>query len=658
MIGKTKKGLALGLAVILATASLTGCGDSPSNQNTATPTASSSPGASATPDAKPYNELAMEVNDTSDLPDWTGKKLTLRYWAGHGTGGFKKFTPMANDVVTPEIERVTGVHIDEDNSFDNGSGQTFAQKLALVVAANDFPEIANNVGDLKTLVERDLVYDLTDLIPQYAPNIMKKLPQSLKGVWVTDNRVNYNGRIYAISSGLSEGSLVEVDPTLDTEKYSRFFAPREGYYSFAIRDDIVKKLFPEAKTQAEIETLFEQNGTFTKDEILDIPLNSKEDFFKMLYDIKALGIKEGNQEVFPFYLNQGGDNWHLLTGIAPALYGIPVTGNTSQPYNYFAYYDKLSKSFNYTYKTPEFKAMIKDFAKLTQDGIASPEAFIDTPQIITEKINNGLFAVVYPYGSTVLNANAQLEKSGKDYRYRRVYVNIQPDTAKYPVIQSPAGQTNGIVIFKSQVKEEDLPQILRYIDYMVSDAGEKLLAWGPASAGLFEEKDGQRSFKDKELEDYMVYNVASDKALSYNLANGLAATGTLPNGGFYPSYVRNFYSKFAPAVTYDLARTAADANTYFKIGFVETVSYKTSLGPTIYGENATVPEADTAWKARPSFEDALERVLASQSDAQFEQTFNEFLANAEKIGYNEELIGKIWDAFKVKNADYMDALEK
>lgn len=648
MLKKSSKVLALSLASMLVITSFAGC----KKKDDGTAAVNTPNG-----NAKAYNELAAEVSDTSDLPTWTGKQLTLKYWQGHGTGGTRKYTKMSNDVVTPEIKRVTGITLDEENSYDNGSGQSFDQKLALVVAANDYPEIVLNPGNLKTLVEKNLVYDLTDLIAKNCPNIMKKIPQSLKGVWSTDNRVSLNGKTYAVPTMMSEWGLGDLDKTLDVTKYSRFFPPIDGYYSIAVRDDILKQLYPNAKSQKEIEDQFVKNGKFTKEDIFDVPIKSKEDFFKMLYDIKKLNVKEGNQEVYPLFLNQGGDNWNLFVGLAPALYGVPVLRNSSNPYTYFTYYDKQTKKFDYTFKTPEFKSMVKDLNKLTQDKVASPEAFLDSTQIITEKANKGLFAVLYPYDGSfnVTNVNSQLEKAGKDYRYRKVYLNIKPDTNKYPTFFNIVQQNLSVAIFKNKVKEEDVAQVLRYIDYMVSDSGEKLLAWGPKSAGLFDEVNGKRTFKDKDLENYMVYNKSSDKALSYNLPNGLDQKGTLPNGGTVPTYIRNYYSKYAPAVTYDTVKTTSDVNTYFKAGLVEPVKYVQTLIPGIYTENATVPDADKAWKARTSFEDALEKVLASQSDAQFEQTFKDFLANSEKIGYTDKVLSDIWEAFKKRNADYMSA---
>ncbi|MFQ9797608.1 MAG: hypothetical protein ACLR23_00270 [Clostridia bacterium] len=65
-----------------------------------------------------------DVKDSSELPDWTGEKRSITIWYAHGTGSsFSREYPQVN-LVNEEIERVTGISIDIENSFDN-DGQDF-----------------------------------------------------------------------------------------------------------------------------------------------------------------------------------------------------------------------------------------------------------------------------------------------------------------------------------------------------------------------------------------------------------------------------------------------------------------------------------------------------------------------------------------------------
>ena len=71
-----------------------------------------------------YEWLSDTYKDTSDLTSWGDlgqtKQLSLTAWNTLQQGGFKEITA-SNDVVYPEIKRVTGVTIDEvfDNNGNN-----------------------------------------------------------------------------------------------------------------------------------------------------------------------------------------------------------------------------------------------------------------------------------------------------------------------------------------------------------------------------------------------------------------------------------------------------------------------------------------------------------------------------------------------------------
>jgi len=114
----------------------------PANSAAAT-TAATTAAPTAAPTASPapanYYDMLDTVADSSDLPDWTGKQLDLKVWYASGPGGAKRPTS-SNDVVTPEIKRVTGVSIDPNTSFDNG-GQDAKVKLGMLTASNDWPDM-------------------------------------------------------------------------------------------------------------------------------------------------------------------------------------------------------------------------------------------------------------------------------------------------------------------------------------------------------------------------------------------------------------------------------------------------------------------------------------------------------------------------------------
>ncbi|HZG55362.1 hypothetical protein, partial [Paenibacillus sp.] len=206
-------------------------------------------------------------------------------------------------------------------------------------------------------------------------------------------------------------------------------------------------------------------------------------------------------------------------------------------------------------------------------------------------------------------------------------------------------------------------QIIRWLDYMVSEVGEKMYTWGPKSAGLFDEVDGKRVFKDKELEEAMVNAKDNGKALYYNLANTRLASTAVYGGGwpYYPTYMWGG-SNVTPVYAYERTVTEADARNFFDPGNLPNNSladHATILAndQQIWNFFGSVPSVDQFWKGRDAFEKALTKTLAARDDAHFEELWKQFIEIATKNGANEQTKKEINDFFMNANKDYLDKLQ-
>ncbi|MCK9478978.1 MAG: extracellular solute-binding protein [Firmicutes bacterium] len=626
-----KKLLALFLALVMSLAVLSGC------KKSVTETASGTSG-----EGVAFNEMGNMVEDSSDLPDWTGKKFELTMWYGQGTGAAWRLKKAENDVVSPELYRVTGIKY-SDKSFDNG-GELMDARIAKIMAVNDWPDVVVNPerAVLEKMIEAGMVYDLTDLIPKYCTNITAMANKSNKENFLKSQRKD--GKIYALPTSVT---LEHAVPDLDRNIMARAVTPTDPYDYVYVRDDILRMLYPQAKKQDEIESIFMQNGGFTKEEIMDVPINSKEDFFDFLYKIKRLGIKEGNREVYPFYVAEGIDNWALLTTLGS------VSGyNTGRGVgaNYFTYWDKETKKVEYMFAQPFFKEVLRDWTRLVQDNIAAPDSLIDSRAVFEEKRNNGLYAVLYGYGGTI--DQNMLNTAGKTYKYRKVYLNIPPNTDKF--LFSNIGTSSwSAAILKNQVKEEDLPQVLRFYDFAFSDAGQKLANWGPRSAGLWTEENGKRVFSDKELEANLVYDVANDKKVYYNLTVGSGVNSA------WPGYPATGGSRYNPKVIYDFKLNPSMANKFFSVGVIETLPTIASIAPNIWlFDGYGISGVQKFWQARQAFEDSMTKIFISKNDEEFEKLYNQMVALAKTNGLTDEVLEEINTAYRKSiNVDYMFNLE-
>lgn len=579
------------------------------------------------------NEMGNEVEDSSELPDWQGEKLELTMWYGQGTGAPNKNKKSTNDVVTPEIYRVTGVKYSED-SFDNG-GELMDAKISKLMAANEWPDVVVNPerAVLEKMINADMVYDLTELIPKYCPNITKLMQQGGDHPYFESERSD--GKLYHL---VTSASIQYMDPDIDSNLLARVQTPVDPIGYVYVRDDILKQLYPQAKTQKEIEEMFLEKGKFEKEDILDVTFKTKDEFFDFLYKIKDLNVKEGNRKVYPFYVADGIDNWSLLTCMGN-IYGYNMN---KQSCNYFTYWDKETKQIEYMFNKPFFKEVLKDWTKLVQDDVASPDSLIDNRAAFEEKINNGQYAVIYGQQTPDLEV---LNSAGKTYQYRKVYIDIPANSDKF-LFNQLMNSGDRYAILKKNISEDQLPQVLRYFDFMLSKAGQRLSYWGPKSAGLFTEKNGVRKFTDAELEAESVYGEAHDKKVYYNLESAA-----------WPGYPISD-SLEQPKLVYNYEPKASMTNRYFSMGAVEVPELIQSKGGFIWEfDGYGIDGVSKFWASRQAFESALTKIFIAKNDEEFEEYYQTMLDTATRNGLTDEVLTEINKAFKVINADYMENLK-
>lgn len=594
------------------------------------------------------------AQDSSELPNWTGKQLKLSSWNAFGTI-VAEGTKSEGNVVVPEVTRITGISNDDEKSYDNG-GEGMDVKLGKVIASKNWTDLIINPDRnvFVKMVNSGIIWDLTGLIEENCPNLLKALPKDKVGglwdnTWVNGGQP---GKIYGLPTAIQAKWQNLIDPDLDLAKWSGLASaqPQDPSPYVLVRDDILKMIFPNARTEKEIDDLYVQkNGKLSKEDILDVTFNTKDEFVKFLYDIKKLGIKEGNKEVFPIFTAPGSiDNWALLTymgGLFGWNPGMPSADN-----NYFSYWNKTAQKVDYMFRQDFFKDAMKTINLLVRDKVASPEALIDNAAKFKEKLDNGLYAVSYAF---LVPDKATLEKAGKTYQYRKVYLNIKQDTDKFSYAMGTMDDGMGVVsLVKEKVAAEDIPQILKYYDFMTSDAGLKLASWGPKTAGLWEEKDGKRFFIDKELEACMVYNKENGKDIYYDLFRGINQA---------PKWVGGYSamnSKWLPIYYYDKEVKPEDAFNNFSLGVVEPFQFVLGTGPNIWMFQGKVPEVDKFWAAKTAFEKALLTIQTAKSDTQFDQYFKDMVDLATKNGLDDKTLEKMDKLYKEEiNTPFMQFMK-
>jgi len=472
------------------------------------------------------NELAWTVDRVVDMPDWTGKKMKLVQWFAQGTASPYIGKQPTDTTIPDEFERISGISWDAEQSFDN-SGMSPDAKVAKILATNTWPDVAYNLeaGLIKRLADGGYIWDLTELIPKYMPNLTKIMNYNEKSKIQFETKKT-DGRFWSVPKPSFRGVVI-LDPEFSEEKYKVVFGTTNSRSSIYVRDDILKMIYPEALTRAEMEQIYVEKGEFTKEQILDVTINSIEEFDEFVRKIDALNVTQDGRKVHAFYTHNGTDNWDIARTLTQIL-----NGSFS---DYFGYFDREQGKLVRTVDQEWFKETIRVFAKLVADGVASQEALLDTKATFDQKRNNGEYAVLY--GSATPPTKAVLDAAGHKYNYRPVIIDIEKNHDKFINQDSSENYVSGerFVLFKSgQLKtEEDVEQVLRYFDYFYTPIGCKTFAWGPEDSGLYTEENGTLRYTDKLLEEDLVYSGSNKRKQYYGMNMWPDIENYVSNSGMY-----------------------------------------------------------------------------------------------------------------------------
>lgn len=602
-----------------------------------------------------WDELLASVEDSSELPDFEGEPLKLRFWMGHGSEVMNRIKAEF-DVVSPEIERIFGITMDTDNSFDN-QGSDLASAVLKHAAANDFPEIGYGVNN-PDLIEAGKLYELSQsgLLEKYAPNIFSAVQATQPRSWAQGYQgsgaqygvpVDYNG---------TANNIRAIYPDADMDRYAYISAPDDAmgpYHCVMVRDDVLKLAYPEARTLDELKELFAEQGYFTREDIYDVPVTNKaeinEFFYKIRDAINDNNITEDGRPVYATYVADGsGENWALLQVQALVWDGMPNADNLT-------HFQPSTNSIQFGMLQPRFKEDMQMFTKWMQDGVAPAACLVDQSEQFNNKVNNGEYAVLYAWHWMGLQP-----VEGKDWNWRKVYFDLPVDNTEFTQIRGEIAG-NQIGIFKDQVSEKDLPRVLRFLDFLATDVGMKLTCWGPYDAenGLWEyTEDGGRRFKAeyKQLEDELVYGASTKEYEKYNLANSneIYREGATPAWpGFYT--LVNTGAIYSPAYMYERdSEHSADINinTFFASGIYDSLPVTTdtiSVNCSIWTFTSDVPAMQAFENVRVSGVDQmLLKVFTAADDAQFEKLFGDAIDYIHSLGVNEDSLKACEEVIKTK----------
>lgn len=607
--------LVLALAMVMLVGLLAACtGGKKTGEPSATATASAS-GSETSP--------AAETAASTPVPL---KQLELTIWNTQGTDVTAVEKPR-EDIAGDWLAAKTGVRIKE---FYGNGGQQWDAKLTTLIASDTLPDLVltqsqQGPAHHAKLHEGDLNWELTpELLQQYAPDVWAAIPQF---IWES---IKVDGKIYGIPFSLKVDS--EIDPSLSDEFLTAFTSPRDkATWSgltgnpIAIRDDILKALIPSAKDHAALMQLIKDRQAPLGDDMV-IPIKSTDEYVKFMYDIKEMGLKEGNNPVYAFGYD-GGDNWLALAVLGPEMLGY-------KGYYYTGYMNIPAKKMEFGYLSPVIKEAGRIQNQMLNDKVIDPESLVHNNEKFKEKVMNGQYAMIVPGwvgGFQLVNDN--LAKAGKSYKYVPFITEV-PQHPDFPAFkEGPPTFSEALTLLKT-IKEEDVPQVLGWINTMFTEEWEDIRYWGTKEAGLYTENaDGTRTFNDPAMQKFLVERDVT--AMDWKDAKGLSFNN-VPGGtpGFWTGVNKwaGGPSKYTPAfLNNKIAYTTLES----ALKFPASSKWTQDLVPvpniqSWSAEYANIPEVQKLWATRATWDDPFKVTLTAKDGEDYNKKWDAAVANLRK----------------------------
>lgn len=616
-----KRSLAMVLACVIATMCVAGCGQK--KQGVAKGT---------------FDENGVFV---------PGGDLSVNIWYTQGTD-YVAGSKLSEDVVYDWVYDKTKVNIESVYGNDGGQWDT---KLSRLIAGDNLPEViacgfGQGVAHFKKLQSADKAWGISkEMLETYAPNVLKRVPEKLLEKFKIGDL--YYGIPYYMTFIDETNSPLLPQEQVDVINFKIKRLPTDQQMQLYIRDDVLKKIYPEARSWEEIQADLDKYEYFG-DELFDIPINTTEEFVEFMRKIKALNLKtESGDPVFA-YGYSGGDNWEAFTYLGAKMMGY-------EPNTYVGTWNTKTQKIEFLANEDIVKQAAKHQNQLLNDGVFDPESLVQTTEMFTENVLKGQYAVAaLNYAGGVETINPMLESQGASYRWRPFVVNI-PTVDGYQA--TTTGKSYGFeraLCFTKTLSEEGLIQMLNWMNVFFSDEYEEVYWWGPKEAGMYtEEADGTRRYVDERMNERFFDNITD--AVADTDTRGVAVGDNANQGVWNCMPIKPAYSRWNPQILNNCAKLTD----YQKMKVFSPDSKHTQLvlAPTGIVYNAIytdIEETVELWSKREQWEAPIKTALAAKP-GEFDKKWNEAMNTLNSIVDIDVMCDKMT---KIAKAEYQRLLEE
>lgn len=404
-----KKVVALVLAAVMTAGLLAGCGKKESG------TTGAGEGNSAAQEDGGVVELTFYNADGTEDP-WT-------------------------DPVALALTEATGVKLKTDYPVAADD-----QKVALMIAEQNFPDMIYAKGDVSSLIEAGAMIDMTELIEEYGPNIKKMYGEEFDKLKFSAD----DPSIYQLSSYAMGGEVYKSSGTAQIQ----WAALKENDYK-------------QPKTLAEYEAMIKSY-------------------------MEAHPTTEDGMETIGLTLSASDWHWMITLG-NPAGFIAEASPDNGQ---YL-----IDENYNaiYKFRSENVKEYFRWLNRMYNEGVLDSEFATQTHEDYIAKIASGRVVGLLDTDWDYLDAETLLKADGKlDKTYAPLPLTMNADQKCASLMYQGLTTGWGVGITTSC---KDPVAAIKFLDYICSDEGQVLVQWGIEGVNYQIDENGHR-YRTQEEIDY------------------------------------------------------------------------------------------------------------------------------------------------------------
>lgn len=452
-------------------------------------------------------------NNSPSGTEGESRQELLEYSFYAATDAPQTYFGNSNDVITPYVEQKFNIKVKE---VLNNQGQSFKQRFNLFIAADNLPDVISaNQTDAVTVASSGRYAEVGDLIKEHMPNLMKYLPEE---DW---KDALYQGRMYSVPS-----PFINVgDEQYKDDLYS---VPMQNW-SWVTRESILRQLGYTFKPLSQIKQEINETGKkpTAEDFRIEPEIKTPDDFYNFLLKVKELELKSGDRDIIPLTIP------HALQIHLGAMFGVT---NAWQ-------FKESDGDVTGWFGSDHAKEYYQFLNKLYKEGLLDKDFSIQKTEQLQEKIASGR-AAAFMWIPDLNGARASLKALDPEDELRPMLMPLK-EGMEYAGIDHMSPTSFQLFVNKDF---KDIPRLLEYFDWFLSDEALDLSVWGPEELGLWEMKDGVKVFKDQALYESLSKGESEKGTLAYdNYSNkGLGNSSTafqtaLTLNGYSPADWRRSY---------------------------------------------------------------------------------------------------------------------